>query len=129
MDFVRVMSFEPDAEEHARLLAKQRVGDLCLPTALFSTKGEIEINLTKARGSSSIYKPNMKFLSQYTDAARFTVEKKISVECDTLDHLTAAEKIPKIDFIKLDVQGAELDILKGGKTALASEAIAIELEV
>lgn len=37
----------------------------------------------------------------------------VSLKTKTLDHLLANEKIQKVDLIKLDVQGYELEILKG----------------
>ncbi len=37
----------------------------------------------------------------------------------TLDAYVRENKIPRVDFIKLDVEGAELDILKGARTCIA----------
>lgn len=58
-------------------------------------------------GGNSYYKENTKF---YTEAHG---KSRISL---TLDTVTA--KLPKPDLIKLDVQGAELDILRGGLKCL-----------
>ena len=38
----------------------------------------------------------------------------------TLDHLIAMHRLPPPDLIKADVQGAELDVLRGGSGALSS---------
>ena len=40
--------------------------------------------------------------------------KKIEVQLTTIDEFIAANNIKKVDFIKMDVEGAELDALKGG---------------
>lgn len=45
--------------------------------------------------------------------------EKISVEQTTIDALYSKGELPRFDFLKMDVQGAELDILKGGKKAIA----------
>jgi 2-O-methyltransferase len=45
-------------------------------------------------------------------------EKKISVETKTLDTWCAENGVGCIDFIWMDVQGAEIDIIQGGQTAL-----------
>lgn len=37
----------------------------------------------------------------------------------TLDSYVRENKIPRVDFIKLDVEGAELEILKGARTCIA----------
>jgi len=39
--------------------------------------------------------------------------KTVEVEVDTVDNLMAAKKIPRPDFVKIDVQGAELDVFIG----------------
>jgi FkbM family methyltransferase len=45
-----------------------------------------------------------------------------------LDTLVAAERLPPADLIKIDVQGAELDVIAGAKTALSRcEALIAEL--
>jgi len=42
------------------------------------------------------------------------------VSAKSIDTLIIEKNLPLPDFIKLDVQGAELDILKGAKTAISS---------
>ncbi|MFZ4647485.1 MAG: FkbM family methyltransferase, partial [Gemmataceae bacterium] len=66
---------------------------------------EIEFYINKQsmsnQGMSSKYK--------FNDCA-----EKIKVEQQSLDHWMNFNNIDKIDFIKMDVQGAEIDVLKGG---------------
>mgnify|MGYP001134072198 CR=1 FL=1 len=45
------------------------------------------------------------------------IEKTIEVNCITLDELFSRLKL-KIDFIKIDAEGSELDIFRGGKQFL-----------
>lgn len=53
-----------------------------------------------------------------------------SVKTRTLDSLIQEHRLPQPDFIKLDTQGAELDILKGSKRALElTKLLVIELPV
>lgn len=40
------------------------------------------------------------------------------IETTTLDHLVATHDLPLADLVKADVQGAELDVLRGGRHAL-----------
>jgi FkbM family methyltransferase len=44
--------------------------------------------------------------------------KKEIVEVATIDALVASSKIPRIDFIKLDVEGAECQVLQGAAQAI-----------
>ena len=39
-----------------------------------------------------------------------------AIETITLDEFYSENKLDEIDILKLDVQGSELDILKGSKT-------------
>jgi hypothetical protein len=43
--------------------------------------------------------------------------RKIEVPCDTLDNIMS--RSPRIDFVKLDVEGAEEMVLKGGRKFIA----------
>ncbi len=44
--------------------------------------------------------------------------KAIDVECVTIDNFVKARKIQKIDFIKMDIEGSEMEALKGGKKTI-----------
>lgn len=53
----------------------------------------------------------------------FSIEHRCEME--TLDQVLAKEGIGKVDFLKLDVQGYELEVLKGGAGALASAEVVL----
>lgn len=56
-------------------------------------------------------------------------EDSITVKTETLETFCAATKISKIDFIHMDVQGAELMVLKGANSMLQNiNAIWLEVE-
>ena len=56
--------------------------------------------------------------------------KKIEIECSTLDLFVKQYSIIKIDFLKIDVEGHELNILKGGINSIKKfrPIILIEIE-
>lgn len=128
-DCVDVISFEPDQDEYEELSNKKMNRDLVLPYALYKEVKQINLNLTKNRGCSSIYEPNHAFLANFPDVERFNVEKNTEVQATTLDNLYINKKLKKLDFIKLDTQGAELDILKGGKNMITENIIGLQVEV
>jgi FkbM family methyltransferase len=128
-DCVDVISFEPDKEEYEVLSKKQMTRDKVLPYALFNEQKKINLNLTRSRGSSSIFQPNSSFLKKFPDVERFEVEATEEVQATTLDILYRNKKLQKLDFIKLDTQGAELDILRGGEKLINDNIIGLQIEV
>ena len=85
---------------------------------LWSSKGVRKLYiLNKRPQSSSMYEPDKKSLSIYgfeeKDFHLFDVSKTEAVECDTLSSSLKALNINTLDYLKIDTQGAELEILKG----------------
>ena len=68
-------------------------------------------------GSSSMYKPNPDVFSIYKfkkkDFKIFDITKEIEIECTTIKESLNKLKINNLDFLKIDTQGSELEILKG----------------
>jgi FkbM family methyltransferase len=128
-NLIDVISFEPDQEEFAELDQKKEGQDHVLPYALSNEIHKPTLNLTKNRGCSSLYEPNHTFLHRFPDEERFTVEKKEAVDATTLDNLYHQSIIRELDFLKMDVQGAELDILQGGRDIINDNILGIQIEV
>ena len=83
---------------------------------LWSEKQDLDLYITKEPGSSSLYRPNIKQNSEFKDrfhSARDLVDKK-SMKCRPLDSIDDLQ----IDFLKIDTQGAEYEILKGAEKTL-----------
>ena len=85
---------------------------------LWSSKGVRKLYiLNKRPQSSSMYEPDKKSLSIYgfeeKDFHLFDVSKTETVECDTLSSSLKALNVNTLDYLKIDTQGAELEILKG----------------
>ena len=47
------------------------------------------------------------------DYQNYNITEKIEVQCETLDSSLKSLNINKLDYLKIDTQGAELNILKG----------------
>lgn len=77
-------------------------------------------------GMTSLLKPDLKTLKFFNNFEIFgKIEKTEKVKTKRLDDV---EGISKIDFLKMDIQGAELTVLKNGMQTL-DECVAIQLEV
>ena len=114
-DLIGTVGFEPDKEEYENLKKDKSAGNTIYPYALYREPKNVFLNLTQSRGCSSLYLPNHDFLKNYSNPERFVVEDVVSVKSTTLDILYRDKVFSNVDFIKIDVQGAELDVLKGGE--------------
>lgn len=119
--------FEADREEQKKLQASSK--ETVFPYALSKKCGKYNLNLTSSRPASSLLFPNHKFFSMYPENERMNVDKIVECECTTIDSLYEEGILEKADFIKLDTQGSELDIIKGGKFFLSTNVLGIEVEV
>jgi FkbM family methyltransferase len=88
-----------------------------IENALWSSQAKKKIYILGNRlGSSSMYEPNPIFFDLHKikkkDYQNYKVTKEIEVNCETLNDSLSALKINKLDYLKIDTQGAELEILK-----------------
>ncbi len=62
--------------------------------------------------------------------AEFSGQMSVSVPVQTLDGLAAGAGLGRLDFIKIDVEGAELGVLEGGREVIEkfTPALLVEIE-
>ncbi len=112
-------SFEPIPSYYNKLVKKYDNNTTIYPYALSSTNGSSKFNVVKnAPAYSGIKKRRY-------DIKNPDIEE-INVELRRLDDLIP--KDIKIDFVKIDVEGGEFDVLKGGKNLLKSSKPVIVIE-
>ena len=68
-------------------------------------------------GSSSMYEPNINSFDLHNIQEKkyddYKVTRSIEIECDTLANQLTDLNINNLDYLKIDTQGAEFEILKG----------------
>lgn len=122
--YVRLTGFEPQDEERARLDAVKSEHETYHPQALGDGK-KAKLHVFNHSGFTSLY-PADPDRAAIAGFARSTREVAVlPVETSRMDDL---EAIPQIDYLKIDVQGAEKTIIKHGKAKL-SEAVLVQTEV
>lgn len=96
-------------------LVRAALSDRCHPATFYQTA---------MPGCSSLLRPDPSVLSRYTVAPCFEVQATHAVECRRFDALSA---LPQPDFVKADIQGGELALLRGMGDRLR-DVVAVEAE-
>lgn len=107
---LRIVAFEPEPEECARLNASAEKNIQYLPVALGSENGERTLHVARYSMSSSFYPSHPDYYERFGFAKNMEIVSRVQVRTMTLrDALGDIEP----DFIKLDIEGAEVDVLRG----------------
>ena len=105
---------EPLKEEAKKLKDKKYV----INKGLWNKREKKKLYVLGNRlGSSSMYKPDEKKFDLHNirnkDFDNYKITQTIEIECDTISNQLTELKIKNLDYLKIDTQGAELEILKG----------------
>jgi protein O-GlcNAc transferase len=120
-----IIGFEPDHKTCAALNAAGKLRHSYFPFAI-GAGGAAKLHVTASGANTSLYAPNAELLKHFTSLSDMLVVKHVrNVETHPLDDVVGAKEI---DFLKIDVPGGEMDVLKGA-TRLLPTALVVELEV
>lgn len=116
----RIWAIEPNAEVHQQLSAKfqgnPRVD--CSRLALGACEGRGTLHLTRTSSTS--------FLERGDGAPSVATDQIVaqqSVEVATLDAFCRRKGIERIDYLKIDAEGSDLDVLRGAEHLLQSAKV------
>lgn len=120
-----LVGFEPQTEACTALKAFAGEDETYLPMALGDGTART-LHVCVSSGMTSLLKPNPLHLGAFNDLAELgTVIQEIPVQTHRLDDIA---EIAALDFLKIDVQGAELEVFRNGRERLSS-AVAVQTEV
>jgi FkbM family methyltransferase len=126
-DQCRFMFFEPDDRSQDGLVTGAG-RDVVVPVGLGGADGERTLYLTEGPFASSLYRPNEVVLKPFAVWPWYRPAGQASVPVKTLDGVLAERSGWTPDFIKVDVEGADLEVLQAGEGALyASFGVQIEV--
>ena len=113
--FFKPILVEPLKEEAEKL---RKENEYVIANGLWSKSIKKEINILGNRlGSSSMYQPDPNLFDLHKikkkDYINYKITNKVEVQCETLADSLNSLSIQKLDYLKIDTQGAELEILKG----------------
>jgi FkbM family methyltransferase len=129
-----VLAFEPDAVESARLRAQYAGSSwrnvTIEPVGLAEHTGTATLHVTTASTNSSLRPVHQPFVERYR-MEKFRPVGAEPVATATLDDVLAryGDTPGHGDFIKLDTQGTEYEILTGATRTLSERTVAVLVEV
>lgn len=124
LEATTVIGFEPNPIECERLKARAPESRVYLPHFM-GDGGERTFHWCKWAATSSLYPPHDELLRSFTDLHELVqLAERSPVTTTRLDDLP---QVAGADFIKIDVQGATLDVLRGGPRTIA-EALVVQCE-
>jgi FkbM family methyltransferase len=120
-----VTGFEPQPDALAALRERQGPHETYLPHVV-GDGGDHTLHVTVASGMTSLFEPDPARLEVFEGFSDWgVVNDQVPVSTTRLDDI---DEIPTVDFLKIDVQGAELMIFEGGRSRLA-DTVVIQTEV
>jgi FkbM family methyltransferase len=111
------------------IVSKEELGNkiFAIPVALSNESGELMFHVTDPWfESSSLLKPTSSLLTMIKSETKLI---KVSVfKLSEFFELLALDSIDHIEYIKIDAQGVDLDIIKSGKDVVMNKVVWITLE-
>lgn len=111
----KVISFEPSPRERKRLARHIRFNKCknvrIEPVALGKSTGKSDFFLVEGYSD---------YCNSLRPPAVEEQTRRIQVDMTTLDEYLSRSGVAKVDFIKIDVEGAEVDLLRGARKTLES---------
>jgi FkbM family methyltransferase len=120
-----IIGFEPDEKEVAKLLTLAKPGRTYLPYAIGD--GSVQpFHICNVPMTSSLLRPNHDLTDHFTRLSELMhVVRTVEIQTRRMDDIP---EVRKTDFLKLDIQGAELQVLKSAKHVLA-KTLMVQTEV
>ena len=113
----RVIAVEPAPANIERLKANIALNAITnctvVPKGVWSGTETRSLFLGPAAGSNTLLAENM---------------PAVDVQVDTLDNILSDHALPRVDFIKMDIEGAELEALGGMHGTLAANSVHLAIE-
>lgn len=129
-DQVKLIGFEADVSECERLNQQASGSRNCyFPVALHQNKGKKSFYVTAYPSGSGFYPPDMNHVQRFPDKVNLAVVKTLEIDTVDFDSFASENGIDYVDFVKLDTEASELDILKGATSFLRKSVIGLSIEI
>jgi FkbM family methyltransferase len=121
-----VYAFEPNLQAASRVMGRLR-NYVVLPVAVTTRDGSGELQLNSYEQSSSLLTPDDDGVKSWVSEQEFKVIGSVTVPTMRLDTFMNGAGIDSVDFLKIDAQGLDLEVVKSAGERLKDVA-KIQLE-
>jgi FkbM family methyltransferase len=122
-------AFEPDPVACEKEKAANRSNEHWYAFGLGAKTGPAKLYVLKKPSSSSLYPPNPEVMERYAQHQYGKLVKTVDIEVMAISECLDKYQRPNPNLIKLDIQGAELDVLKSMSDKHWSDLLALQVEV
>ncbi len=132
---VNAFGFEPDVQECERLNRAAEAGGhpwrslRFVPIALAAEQSTRQLYIYRQRGCTSLFEADTDLAALYSRDDYFQLDGTAEVATMPLDEAASRYKVTDAAFLKIDIQGAELEVFSSGRSLLAGPLLAIRTEV
>ncbi len=121
-----ILCFEPNKETDITESSATRIN---VNKALWNQEKKITFHIAKEKNKSSVHPPDIELIKRFLekDWEGRQTEKVVDLDATTLDRVVENNNF-NADFIKIDTQGSEFEILEGAKNSLSKGIFGALLE-
>ena len=127
----RFICFEPNKEECENLNNSlgTNANSHFYPVALFKDKGTHTFYEQVSPAACGLYKRDERITDRFPVGKLVKVTSSSSIQTTDFDSFVGEYKIPNIDFIKTDAEGADFDVIKGSLKNLKKSVLGMSCEM
>lgn len=132
---IEAIGFEPEQEECERLNAQAKTDSAgfrslrYVPTAVGRAAEQRMLNIYRARGCTSLLTADTDFAKLFAREDYFILDGQAAVQVERLDDAAERFGFPAVDYMKIDIQGAELEAMQSAPKLVGNALLCIRSEV
>ena len=123
---VHFLTFEPLARPETTDLPKTQTS---FPIGLGAQKGRGVLTVMRDPDASTLRQVNHSIVDAYPVGDGLQAVSTLEIDLDSLDHCLETRPDLSPDFLKIDVEGADLEVVRGAGAAMSGTVLGIRIEV